>query len=1066
MGKLILLTILVLILMPSLFAIQIAYVVNDNDDVRPEVTSLLSSEGYLYTIVEDDAINSTNFTAFDLIVVFDHLLPHAEDLPIGDVKSFIANTYYLDDWDIAEYAGSHTSTGIEKARILVRNDITDTLLSPVEVYTDRNLVLHNLPHFARRAPGVRNIVSTNNADQYPVIGLIDSGYSLLSGRLVDERIAFFGITDTEHWTAGSSTLFTRTLHWLLNGEDADGDGFFSDIDCNDEDTSVHPGALETPYDGIDQDCNGFDVTDIDQDGFDAEEVGGNDCDDTRSLINPNATDVFLNCINDAPIVDTIGDLFVREGNHIDVVIPAIDPEGDKLVYFIDDARFSLLNNTFSWNTTFDDFGSYTFTVFVSDSEFTVNQTFTVSVRNTNQVPHCEEIPPIVWDEDSTTAMFVSTYCTDLDGDLLIYGLHETSAATHINLDSFVNGTAQFSVEQDWFGDDWITFAVFDGKDITITNVVNLTVTPVHDAPLFLENISAIQWVEDTSLIEYIDLDQYFSDVDSENLTYTVSGNSLIDIHINEGLVSFYPDRDFFGIEHVIFTASDGEFSTESNSITLEVVDANEPPEFGTFDCETVIVEDVEERCNLNASDVEGDTFLFTISEEINATCSIFGTELSYVSTLNYFGPASCVVRVSDAFGYSEYLFNVTISEENDEPRVTNFSPRDNVRLLEGNTETFSISGTDVEGNISIQWFLDGTLVGSGDSYFFNESFGQYALVASLSDGVTIVEKIWNVFVGVTSDFMCEEVGGHICTEDQYCPIDVIDVTDTTACCVVTCLQKPPQFKDIKNRCESLNSTISIAIEEPDSGEDFVLGETLSVIYDVTHSYSDKHDFEVVTYFYNLDKEDTVDREKISFSLKEDKTHEVIKDFIIEADLEDGPYAVFVYVEDEDSGFCNEKYVTFDVERKDYEVVFDVITVPPIAQCGEQVFIEARVTNEGSRDVDVYLLVEGQSIDLNARSKTVELEEYGEDDSTRFELLVDIPENIEGKEYDLRVSAIFNSERVSETKTIQIDCNSEQPATNNPYVINSDVIQLQSSPLEPDSFFQSFFEFLSWFFGGS
>jgi len=42
--------------------------------------------------------------------------------------------------------------------------------------------------------------------------------------------------------------------------DADQDGYAVDSDCNDNDPTVYPGAPEIKHDGVDQDCNGYDLT--------------------------------------------------------------------------------------------------------------------------------------------------------------------------------------------------------------------------------------------------------------------------------------------------------------------------------------------------------------------------------------------------------------------------------------------------------------------------------------------------------------------------------------------------------------------------------------------------------------------------------------------------------------------------------------------------------------------------------------------------------------------------------------------------------------------------------------
>jgi len=68
-------------------------------------------------------------------------------------------------------------------------------------------------------------------------------------------------------------------------------------DCDDYNSNVYPGATEIPYDNIDQDCDGSDLTDIDGDGFDGGLYGA-DCDDQNPDINPDADEICDNGIDD------------------------------------------------------------------------------------------------------------------------------------------------------------------------------------------------------------------------------------------------------------------------------------------------------------------------------------------------------------------------------------------------------------------------------------------------------------------------------------------------------------------------------------------------------------------------------------------------------------------------------------------------------------------------------------------------------------------------------------------------------------------------------------------------
>ena len=67
-------------------------------------------------------------------------------------------------------------------------------------------------------------------------------------------------------------------------------------DCDDQNADVYPGATEIAYDGIDQDCDGGDLNDLDRDGSRGG-PGGPDCDDNDRLINPFAPETVADGID-------------------------------------------------------------------------------------------------------------------------------------------------------------------------------------------------------------------------------------------------------------------------------------------------------------------------------------------------------------------------------------------------------------------------------------------------------------------------------------------------------------------------------------------------------------------------------------------------------------------------------------------------------------------------------------------------------------------------------------------------------------------------------------------------
>jgi MYXO-CTERM domain-containing protein len=83
------------------------------------------------------------------------------------------------------------------------------------------------------------------------------------------------------------------------GWDGDADRVtIGEFDCADDDISIYQGAPELADDGIDQDCDGIDLFDVDGDGHPSPEAGGEDCDDHEPSTHPGATETCDGLDND------------------------------------------------------------------------------------------------------------------------------------------------------------------------------------------------------------------------------------------------------------------------------------------------------------------------------------------------------------------------------------------------------------------------------------------------------------------------------------------------------------------------------------------------------------------------------------------------------------------------------------------------------------------------------------------------------------------------------------------------------------------------------------------------
>ncbi len=197
--------------------------------------------------------------------------------------------------------------------------------------------------------------------------------------------------------------------------------------------------------------------------------------------------ILVTAVNDAPEIAGSNPVTVvvsEDGSPIPftLTLSASDVDSATLSWSVssnpDHGSAGVTNGVVGYSPEANFFGSDSFKVSVSDGTLTDTVTVNVIVESVNDTPTANA-QTLTMAED--TALNVTLTGADVDGDTLAYAVvtqpvHGTLSGTAPNL--------TYTPNKDFNGSDSFTFRVSDNSLDSATVTVNITVTPVNDAPAF------------------------------------------------------------------------------------------------------------------------------------------------------------------------------------------------------------------------------------------------------------------------------------------------------------------------------------------------------------------------------------------------------------------------------------------------------------------------------------------------------------------------------------------------------------------------------------------------------
>ncbi|MGH1422878.1 MAG: tandem-95 repeat protein, partial [Hyphomonas sp.] len=316
--------------------------------------------------------------------------------------------------------------------------------------------------------------------------------------------------------------------------------------------------------------------------------------------------------------------------------------------------------------------------------------------------------------DEDTSVNGSITISDVDGDSVSATLDTPPASGSVVLN--IDRTYTYTPDPNFTGSDSFVVLLDDGNGGTSTVSVSVTVNPVNDAPVALDDTQTTD--EDTSIAGAVALSDIDGDIVTASLgTAPTNGTAVVN---TDGTYTYTPNTNFNGTDTFTVSADDGNGGTDVATVTITVNAVTDAPT-GTAD-DAITDEDTPVSGVVITDDIDGDTVTTSLDTAPTNGTVVVNTDGTYTYTPNadFNGMDSFIVLLDDGNGGTNTVtVSVIIDPVNDNPVAgddSHVTDEDapvagavSLTDVDGDTITASL-GTTAPSNGSVVVNTDGTYI--------------------------------------------------------------------------------------------------------------------------------------------------------------------------------------------------------------------------------------------------------------------------------------------------------------------------------------------------------------------